>query len=137
MTPHRQNKLTRCILRVIDICVGIYLGRSVYWNEDPFRKATGTQWRVGWFFLAFFPIFLLAFTTNNSIQSFLDSAGDAGHSMMWLYIGLIGVVLIGILSLIKIGPKIPLSFSIPTAMLAWIYCIWLLGFHSEKIIHSP
>ena len=136
MKSARQNIFVRSLLRVIDICVAIYSGRSVHWKEEPFRKTTGTQWRTGWLFVACLPIFMLVFTCNNSVNSFIEHTGNGGHSIAWLYAGFIGIVLVGGLLWIKIGPKIPLYFSIPTAITAWIYCIWLLGFHSEKIIHS-
>jgi hypothetical protein len=136
MKPHRQNEFVRGILRVIDICVGFYLRRPVRWDKEPFRKATGTEWRIGSFFAACFPIVLLTFASNSSVHSFLDTAGDARHSIVWLYVGFIGLVLIGALGMVKIGPKVPLYFSIPTAIAAWVYCVWLLGFHSERIIHS-
>ena len=136
MKPKQQNKIVRFILRAIDVCVAFYIPRPIYWKEKPFQKATGTQWRLGWFFVAGMPIVMLLFVSNNSIHSFLDSAANGRRSVIWLYVGFIGFVLIAIYGWLKIGPKVPLYFSIPIAIVAWIYCIWLLGFHSEKIIHS-
>jgi hypothetical protein len=136
MKPNRQNKFVRFILRTIDVCVAFYVPRPVHWKDEPFQKATGTQWRLGWFFIACMPIFMGFFVSSNSIHSFVNSAGDGRHSVVWLYVGFIGIVLISIFCWLKIGPKVPLYVSIPVAIVAWIYCIWLLGFHSEKIIHS-
>jgi len=133
MKPHRQNAFVGLVLRAIDVCVSIYLCRPIHWEKEPFSKATGTEWRVGWFFVACLPISMLAFAGNAFFPSFLDVAGR--HSNAWLYVGCIGFALIGALGLIKIGPKVPLYFSIPTALTAWTYSIWLAGFHSEKIIH--
>ena len=132
MKPHRQNAFLKSILRVVDVLVSIYLGRRVRWEKEPFRKATGTEWRVGWFFVACFPIFMLAFAGNAFFDSFLDVAGR--HSNVWLYVGFIAFALLVGMGLMKIGPKVPLYLSIPTALVAWTYCIWLAGFHSEKII---
>jgi len=134
MKPHRQNAFLRGILRAVDIFVSIYLYRSVGWEKEPFRKATEVEWRVGWFFVACIPISMLAFAGNAFIPSFLDVAGQ--HSIVWLYAGFIGFALLGAVGLVKIDPKVPLYFSIPTALVAWTYCIWLAGFHSEKIILS-
>jgi len=136
MKPNQQNKFARFILRAIDMFVAFYMPRPVHWNEEPFQKATGTQWRLGWFFVACMPIFMLVIASNNSIHSFLDSAADGRHSVIWLYVGFFGIILIAIICWFKIGPKVPLYVSIPVAIVAWIYCIWLLGFHSEKVIHS-
>jgi hypothetical protein len=133
MKPHPQNAFLRSTLRVIDVLVSIYLGRRVRWEKEPFRKATGIEWRAGWFFVACFPIFMLAFAGNASFPSLLEVADR--HSTVWLYVGFIGFALLGGVGLIKIGPKVPLYFSIPTALAAWTYCIWLAGFHSEKVIH--
>lgn len=134
MKPHWQNAVLRGTLRAIDVIVSIYLFRSIRWEKEPFRKATEIEWRVGWFFVACFPIFMLAFGGNAFFASFLDVAGR--HSNIWLYVGFIGFALLSALGLIKIGPKVPLYFSVPTSLTAWTYCIWLVGFHSEKIIHS-
>jgi hypothetical protein len=136
MKPYQKNGFVRGALRIIDIVVGMYLNRSVRWEKEPFRKATGTEWRVGWFFVACFPICMMAFAGNAFFPSFLDAAGNTQHSTVWLYAGFIGFALIGAAALIKIGQKVPLYFSIPTALAAWTYCVWLTGFHSEKILHS-
>ena len=136
MKPHRQNALLRCILRVIDVFVAAYLLRPVHWEKEPFEKATRTDWRIGWFFAAGLPISLLITSGNNFVHSFFETAGDPRHPIVWLYVAVIGIISFGALVVFKIAPKIPLGFSIPTAVAAWIYCIWLLGFHSEKLIHS-
>ena len=65
----------------------------------------------------------------------MESAGGPGHPIIWLYAAFIGVVLIGMLVVAKIGPKTPLYISIPIAIPAWVYCVWLLGFHSERLAH--
>ena len=133
MKAARQNKFVRALLRAIDICVAFYLGRRVHWEKPPFRPATETQWRTGRFFVACFPIFTLVFTGNNFVHSFVERTGDPGHPIIWLYVAYVGFISFGVFGLLKIGPKVPLYLSIPTAMAAWIYCIWLLGFHSEKV----
>jgi hypothetical protein len=136
MKPNQQNQFVRFVLRAIDVCVALYMPRPVHWKDEPFRKATGFEWRLGWFAVAFYPIFMLAFATNNTVGSFMESAADGRHSVIWLYVGFIGIALISIWIWFKVGPKTPLYISIPTAVTAWIYCIWLLGFHAEKIMHS-
>jgi len=136
MKSHRQNTFLNGLLRVVDVLVSIYVRRSVRWEKEPFRKATGIEWRVGWFFVACLPIFMLAFAGNAAFPSFLDAVGDTRQSTVWLYVGLIGFAVVGAMVLIKLGPKVPLYLSVPTALAAWTYCIWLAGFHSEKILHS-
>src|SRR5690348_3943057 len=112
MKLNQQNKFVRFILRAVDVCVGFAMPRPVRWKDEPFRKATGREWRLGWFFVAFFPIFLVIFATNKSIHSFIDSAER--HSVIWLYVGFIGTALLGVLVLFKIAPKVPVQISIPT-----------------------
>jgi hypothetical protein len=135
MRPNQQNKFIRFILRSIDLFVSLYLHRSVHWEREPFQKASPAQWRAGWLFVACLPIPFLVVSYSHSIGSFLDHAGDANHSILWLYVALIGFALIEIFVWFKIGPKVPLYFSIPTAIGEWIYCIWLLGFHLERLGH--
>jgi hypothetical protein len=133
MRPKQQNKFVRFILRAIDVCVGLYMPRPVRWKEEPFRKATDFEWRLGWFVVASAPIIMLI-PCSESVRTIIDSAEH--HSVVWLYVGFIGGGLLYFLCLFKIGPKVPLYFSIPVAIVGLIYCIWLLGFHSEKVFHS-
>lgn len=133
MKSHQQNAVLRTILRAVDVIVSMFLGLSIRWDKEPFRKATRIDWRVGWFFVACFPICMLAFGGNPSFPSILDVADR--YSTIWLYVGFIGFAMIGAAVLMKIGPKVPLYLSIPVALTAWIYTVWLVGFHSERIIH--
>ncbi|HLX72753.1 MAG TPA: hypothetical protein VKV04_24285 [Verrucomicrobiae bacterium] len=135
MSLNQQNKCIRFILRAIDLFVA-FTGPSVHWDEDPFQKASLGKWRQGWLFVACLSIMMLVFSCNHSIKSFVEHAGDPGHSIVWLYAAFIGFASIGAFGLVKIGPRIPLFISLPTAIVALIYCIWLLGFHSERIAHS-
>ena len=81
MKLNQQNKFVRFILRAVDVCVGFAMPRPVRWKDEPFRKATGREWRLGWFFVAFFPIF--SFLSEYSIvppptpvKAFRCSFGD-------------------------------------------------------------
>jgi hypothetical protein len=130
---NHKNKFGRFILRAIELCVAFAMPRPVRWKEEPFQKATNYEWRLGWFIVASAPIIMLI-PCSESGRTIIDSAEH--HSVVWLYVGFIGGALLYFLCLLKIGPKVPLYFQIPVAIVAWAYCIWLLGFHSEKVFHS-
>jgi hypothetical protein len=135
MKPKQQNKFVRFILRTIDVVIAFRFGRRVRWKEKPFRKATNFELRVGWFSVAFFPmLFLLMAAFDKPVDSFAVYAEH--HSVLWLYAGFMAMGLFMVFCLVYIGPKVPLYFSIPVAIVASIYCVWLLGFHSEKVFNS-
>src|SRR5579864_4064065 len=120
MRTIQQNKFVRFVLRAIDICVALYIPRRIHWEREPFQKATATQWRVGWFCVAWAPIIMLVFGCSHSIHSFLDTA--EAHSIVWLYLAFIAFGLITVLCIVKVGPIIPLYISVPTGLTAWIIC---------------
>jgi hypothetical protein len=107
----------------------------VRWDRDPFQHADKVEWRLGWFVVMCFPL-IMFLTCSTSARSFAESTADGKHSVVWLYICFIGLAAGGVFGAFMIGPKIPLFISIPIAIIAWILCIWLLGFHPEKVMHS-
>jgi quinol-cytochrome oxidoreductase complex cytochrome b subunit len=134
MRFNQQNGFVRFVLRTIDVLISFRTMRTVRWDQDPFQKSNKGKWRSGWIFLATVPIFMVIFTTNSSIHSFIDSVTERRRSVVWFYMAFIGFVLLGVFGWIKIGPKIPLYISIPAAIVAWFYCVWLFNFHSEKLL---
>jgi hypothetical protein len=109
MKLNQHNKFVRFILRVIDVVVSFRFGRRVRWKEEPFRKATNFEWRLGWSIVAFIPIlFLLMAAFDKPVDSFLNNAEH--HSVIWLYIGFVGMCLFMLFFVFILGQKFQCIF---------------------------
>jgi hypothetical protein len=121
----QQNVFVRFILRTIDVLVSLYFGRSTRWGEEPFRKATQAERRVGGLFMALWPMSMLIFMRcSKPFGGWVDSMMYGHHSIIWLYLAFIGVVCFAIFIALKIAPKISLAVSIPTAAIMWPVLLW-------------
>jgi len=126
---NQHNKFIRFILRTIDVVVSFRTGRRIRWDEEPFKKSSESQRRVGGLFMALFPISFLIFLKNAKL---VDSwvASMLRSSVAWLYLGFIGVACFAVFIAFKIAPKIPLIISVPIAVLAWPTVLWFAWTHS-------
>jgi hypothetical protein len=122
----QKNKFMRFILRAIDVAISIRRHRRVRWDQDPFQKATPTDRRQGWFFMALLPIGMtvVQFKTFNSLVDSLIH-----RSVVWLWLAVVLVICVGVLAWFNVGPKVPLFVSIPLAAVMWPVCIWLGTHH--------
>jgi hypothetical protein len=110
-------------LWLVEVFVSSYLIRNI--RSEPFQKATKEEKRYGGLFMAFIPAFFLVFMANRkSFGKVVDSMMYGQHSIIWLYLGVF--ILIGGIggSLIVIGPKTPLSVSVPIAIVMWVIFGW-------------
>jgi hypothetical protein len=64
----QKNILKRFLLRTIDVVVSYRCGGPVRWDKEPFQKATPTEWRMGWCFMAFLPVGMVVAQTKNLIH---------------------------------------------------------------------
>ena len=75
--------------------------------------------------MALFPASTVVLVEYKPIESFLDSAAS-----IWLWLGFVIFVSLGVWSWFKVAPRVPLSVSIPFAVVAWSVCLWLGWTHS-------
>ena|ERR1017187_434446 len=122
--------LKRSALQAIDLFCDLYFLRGVRSRDEPFRKATETEKRVGASFMALWPL-LLAFmmSRTESFGEMVDSMIYGRRWMGWFYLGFIALVGGGIFFAVKIAPKIPLFVSIPIAIVSWLMLIFVLCAH--------
>ncbi len=120
-------------LRMVDVFCGVYFRRGVNMNEEPFRKATLTEKRVGGCFMFFLPAFLMFVMSNDkSFDKMVDSMMYGHVWMGWFYVGWITLVGAGIVFAVKVAPKIPLFVSVPLALVSWLVLAW--GFSKHDLI---
>jgi len=118
-------------LQLIDVLCGIYFWRGLRWNDEPFRKATETEKRVGGCFMALWPLFLAFMMCHTeSFGATVDSMIYGHHWMGWFYLGFIALVGSGMFFAIKVAPKIPLFVSIPLALVSWAILAWIVRAHN-------
>jgi hypothetical protein len=125
MKLNQHNGFVRFILRAIDVLVGYYVPRRVRWDQEPYRKATGSEKRFGGLFMIIIPaIFLAVVVGHKYFDKAVNSMMYGRHSITWLYVGFF--VLAGGIGLILpiVGPKISLRASIPVAVLLWAILAW-------------
>ena len=108
------------ILQMIDIFCGVYFWR-VRWNDEPFRRATETEKRVGGCFMVLWPA-TLAITMSNSksFDKIIDSMMYGHLWLGWFYLSFITLIGGGVVFRFKVAPKIPLFVSVPLAAVSWL-----------------
>ena len=128
MKLNQQNIFVRFILRTLDVIVALLAGGRIHWDRDPYPKATEAQKRVSGLFMALFPIAYLIFSENEKLfESWMDSMMYGHRSIIWLYLGVAGMVCFAFVVGSKVAPKIPLFISVPIAIMAWpifLWCAW-------------
>ena len=118
-------------LQMIEFFCGAYFCRSIRLNDEPFQKATQTEKRVGGCFMALWPL-VLTFATihTKSFDQMIDSMIYGRHWMGWFYLGYMALIGNAVFFAIKIAPKIPLSVSIPIALVSWPILAWVVWTHN-------
>jgi multidrug transporter EmrE-like cation transporter len=101
-------------------------------SGEPFEKATKFDYRFCFFAFATLPIFVpigawLLEKIPNSIQ-------NGRYFGIWLGIGFVFIVTIGVFIFPKIARRTPLFVSIPVAIIAWPVYAWL--FWHPEFFHS-
>lgn len=115
-------------LQIVEVFVGLYFWRGLRSNDEPFRKATQTEKRVGGCFMTFLPFFFMTVLfKNNLIDKIID---EMTKCHLWA-IGLVSICFFAAVSAglgfrFYIAPKIPLSVSVPFALLNWLLLAWLI-----------
>jgi len=125
MKLNQQNKFVRFILRAIDIIITTEMYRRPQMDKNPFQKATEEQKRTGGFFVAFLPVFAaLFFGWIGLCVVMTERFGQ--YSLIPLCLVFLGATYYVIYISIKIAPKIPLSISVPIAVITWSVFAWRL-----------
>ena len=125
-----SKRFGHSILQMVEIFCGAYFCRGVRSIDETFRKATGTEKRVGGCFMALWPL-VLALMTNHtdSFGAMVDSMMYGRHWMGWLYLGYMALIGSALFFAIKIAPKIPLLVSVPAAVASWLFLAWTVWTH--------
>ena len=93
MSKAKRNIFVRFILRAVDVFAAFYLGRPVRWNEEPFRRASPSEKRMGAFFMVLFPAGMMAVALPmHSVDYWIDSMTTGRHSIVWLYVTVIKAI---------------------------------------------
>ena len=125
------KRFWRSILQMIDFFCSIYFRWGFRPNDEPFRRATKSEKRVGGCFMALLPAFFaVVMTHTQSFDAMVDSMMYGHVWMGWFYLGFIAVVGGGVWFAIKVAPKIPLYVSVPVAMVTWPILAWFLWRHN-------
>jgi hypothetical protein len=118
-------------LQMIEFFCGAYFCRSIRLDDEPFRKATETEKRVGGCFMALWPLFLAFMMSHTeSFGAMVDSMMYGHHWMGWFYLGSIVLLGSGVFFAIKVAPKVPLFISIPIAIVSWPILAWVVWTHN-------
>jgi hypothetical protein len=122
-----SKKFGYSILQMIEFFCGVYFCRPVRSFDEPFRKATQTEKRVGGCFMALWPL-VLALVANGtgSIGDMVDSFIYGRYWMGWFYLGYVALIGSVVFFAIKIAPKIPLFISIPISLVSWPIFAWII-----------
>jgi hypothetical protein len=74
-------------------------------------------------------VFLIFFGNPKPFDSWVDSMMYGHHSIIWLYLGFIGMVCIALIIGFKVAPKISLFVSAPIAVVMWLIFGWFSWTH--------
>jgi hypothetical protein len=126
-----SNRFWYSILQIIEFFCGAYFRRGTCSLDEPFRKATVTEKRVGGCFMVLWPLFFAFMTSHTESFGAMVDSMTYGHLWMgWFYIGFITLIGSAVVFLIKVAPKIPLFVSGPLAAASWLVLFWVVWKHN-------
>ena len=127
IAPKRSGKrVQHTVLQLIDFFVGLYFWRFRV-QDEPFRKATETEKRTGACFMVLFPAAMaLMLTHTQKVDAYVDSMTTGRHWIGWLYISFMAVIGGAAVFGLTVAPKIPLSVTVPAAVLSWLTMGWVI-----------